>query len=296
MFNESTEIDQWLLFAVAIITVLLPILGGRFSIPIFLVLGRWLRWFLFGALFAYFLKSFEFSLRPDWVHFVTGIAIWFILETAYNWIVIKALSYSELPLFPEFYENEDGDEWPAEKRFIEIKDWLRAENYTRLKALKSELYVDTYLRASIYESSDQLNRIQILFLPKRKGGATACYTISTHIKDGGRIITDNLTLPYGGYYPENWEMCRKPLISSLKRLLVLHSKRVLKLKVEPVVVEDDALEELNDHQRILERLNTEIGFLVPRPRQEEDGKISQEGRYRLWKEMWFLAYLGKSCT
>jgi hypothetical protein len=71
---------------------------------------------------------------------------------------------------------------------------------------------------------------------------------------------------------------------------------VLKLKVEPVVVEDDALEELNDHQGILERLNTEIGFLVPRPLQEEDGKISQEGRYRLWKEMWFLAYLGKSCT
>ena len=296
MFNESTEIYQWLLFAVAIITVLLPILGGRFSIPTFLVLGRWLRWFLFGALFAYFLKSFEFSSRPDWVHFVTGIAIWFILETGYNWIAIKALSYSDLPLFPEFYENEDGDEWPAEKRFIEIKDWLRAKNYTRLKALKSELYVDTYLRASIYESSDQLTRIQILFLPKRKGGATACYTISTHAKEGGRIITDNLTLPYGGYYPESWEMCRKPLIGSLKRLVVLHRNRVVKLEVEPVVVEDDALEELNDHQRTLERLNTEIGFLVPRPRQEEDGKISQEGRYRLWKEMWLLAYLGKSCA
>ena len=296
MFNESTEIYQWLLFAVAVITVLLPILGGRFSIPTFLVLGRWLRWFLFGALFAYFLKSFEFSSRPNWVHFVTGIAIWFILETGYNWIAIKALSYSDLPLFPEFYENEDGDEWPAEKRFIEIKDWFRAENYTRLKALKSELYVDTYLRASIYESSDQLTRIQILFLPKRKGGATACYTISTHAKEGGRIITDNLTLPYGGYYPEGWEMCRKPLIGSLKRLVVLHRNRLLKLEVEPVVVEDDALEELNDHQRTLERLNIEIGFLVPRPRQEEDGKISQEGRYRLWKEMWLLAYLGKSCA
>jgi hypothetical protein len=296
MLNESTEIYQWLLFAVAIITVLLPILGGRFSIPTFLVLGRWLRWFLFGALFAYFLKSFEFSSRPDWVHFITGIAIWFILETGYNWIAIKALSYSDLPLFPEFYENEDGDEWPAEKRFIEIKDWLRAENYTRLKALKSELYVDTYLRASIYESSDQLTRIQILFLPKRKAGATACYTISTHAKEGGRIITDNLTLPYGGYYPEGWEMCRKPLIGSLKRLVLLHRNRLLKLEVEPFVVEDDALEELNDHQRTLERLNREIGFLVPRPRQEEDGKISQEGRYRLWKEMWFLAYLGKSCA
>ena len=296
MLNEPTGTYRWSLFIIAAVTVLLPLIGVRFSVPSFLLLGRWLRWFLFGALFAYTLKTFEFSLRPDWVHFFTGIALWFVLETGYNWIAIKALSYGDLPLFPEFYENEDGDEWPAEKHFIGIRDWLRAENYTRLKALKSELFVGTYLRASIYESYDQLTRVQILFLPKRKGGATACFTISTHAKEGGRIITDNLMLPYGGYYPENWEMCRKPLIGSLVRLSLLHNKRLLKLKVEPVGVDDDALEELNDHQRILERLNTEIGFLVPRPRQEEEGKISQEGRYRLWKEMWFLAYLGRSFT
>ena len=88
-------------------------------------------------------------------------------------------------------------------------------------------------------------------------------------------------------------MCRKPLIGSLARLSSLHNKRLTKLKIEPVGVDDDALEELNDYQHILERLNTEIGFLVPRPRQEEEGKISQEGRY-LWKEMWLLAYFGRS--
>ena len=87
----------------------------------FLLLGRWLRWFLFGILFTYILKTFEFSLRPDWVHFFTGIALWFVFETGYNWIAIKALSYSNLPLFPEFYENEDGDEWPAEKRLIGVR-------------------------------------------------------------------------------------------------------------------------------------------------------------------------------
>ncbi len=294
MLNEPTGIYQWSLFIVAAVTAILLLLGGRFSLPSFLLLGRWLRWFLFGALFAYILRTFEFSLRPDWVHFFTGIALWFVLETGYNWIAIKALSYGDLPLFPEFYENKDGDEWPAEKRYIRIRDWLRAKNYTRLKALKSELFVGTYLRVSIYESDDQLTRIQILFLPKRKGGATACFTISTHTKKGGRIITDNLMIPYGGYYPANWEMCRKPLIGSLERLSLLHNKRLFKLKAEPVEVENDALEEFNDHQRILERLNTEIGFLLPRSRQEKEGKISQDGRYRLWKEMWFLAYLGRS--
>ncbi|MBT62248.1 MAG: hypothetical protein CML13_03455 [Puniceicoccaceae bacterium] len=294
MFTESSEIYQWLLFMVAIVTVLLPMLGHRLSMPAFIVLGRWTRWFLFAALFAYFLKVFGLSYRPDWVHFVTGLALWFVLETGYNWIAIKALSRSELPLFPEFYENVDGDEWPADARFIELKDWLRTEKYSRLKALKAELFEGTFLRASIYESTDGLTRIQILFLPKSKGGAIACYTISTQSKDGERLITDNLFLPYGGYYPESWNMCRKPLIGSLKRLLLLHRKRLLASGFEPVPVEEDALVELNDQQRILERLNVETGFLVPRPRQEEDGKITYEGRCRLWKEMWMLAYLGKS--
>ena len=103
MLNEPTGSYQWLLFIFAVVTVSLPILGGRFSVPSFLLLGRWFRWFLFGAIFAYTLKTFEFSLRPDWVHFLTGFALWFIIETGYNWIAIKALSRSGLPLFPEFY-------------------------------------------------------------------------------------------------------------------------------------------------------------------------------------------------
>ena len=206
MLNEPAATYQWLLFILAAVTVSLPILGGRFSVPSFLLLGRWFRWFLFGVFFAYALKTFEFSLRPDWVLFLTGFALWFVIETGYNWIAIKALSRSELPLFPEFHENKEGDEWPADKRSIEVKDWLRRESYHQLKALKAELFEGTYLRASIYESQDQLTRIQILFLPKRKGGAMACFTISTHAKEGGRIITDNLSLPYGGCYPENWEM------------------------------------------------------------------------------------------
>ena len=291
---DNLNLTQLILFIVALLSVIFPLLGGRFGIPGLLLIGRWLRWFVFAALFAYFIRYFEFSFRPDWVHFVTGFALWFVIETGYNWIAIKALSRSELPLFPQFYENEDGDEWPADKCFIDLKDWLRGEGYSRLKALKAELFEGTYLRASIYESPDQLTRVQILFLPKRKGGATACYTVSTNAKSGERVVTDNLFLPFGGYYPESWNMCRKPLNGSIKRLILLHRKRLLDLKAEPVAFEDDALEEINDQQRILERLNVETGFLVPRQLQEEEGKITSDGCYRLWKEMWLLAYLGRS--
>ncbi|MFU8849193.1 MAG: hypothetical protein ACNA77_10830 [Opitutales bacterium] len=285
---------EYILLALAVVSVLLPLLAGRLSIPILHVFSRWLRWFLFAALFAFFLQVFEFSFRPAWVHFITGLGFWFVLETGYNWLAIKALSRSELPLFPSFRQNLDGDEWPADKHLIQIKEWLKAEGFKRVDALKAELFEGTYLRASIYESVDQLTRIQILFLPKRQGGSTACYTVQTFGQEDQRIITDNQFLPYGGYYPEKWELMRKPLIGSPKRLLSLHRKRVAKSTMKPVVIDSSPLEDINDQQRILERLNTETGFLVPRPRQEEEGKISSDGRYRLWKEMWLLAYLGKS--
>ncbi len=290
-----TEIKiEYLLLGLAVFSILLPLLAGRMSLPILHVFSRWLRWFLFAALFAFFLEVFALSFRPAWVHLVTGLAVWFVIETGYNWLAIKALSRSELPLFPAFRENTDGDEWPADERFIQIKDWLKSKGFKRAEALKAELFEDAFLRASIYESEDHLTRIQILFLPKRNGGSSACYTVQTFGEDGRRIITDNQFLPYGGYYPENWELSRRPLIGSLKRLLALHQKRVARSGIEPTAIDSSPLEDINEQQRILERLNTQTGFLVPRPQQEEEGKISSNGRYRLWKEMWLLAYFGKS--
>jgi hypothetical protein len=294
MFGITQSTFQFILFGVAALAVLLSHIGLRKGIPIFTVLGRWLRWILFAGLFSYFLKALEISFRPDWVHFITGFTLWFILETGYYWLAIKALSRSDMPLFPNFKLNADGDEWPADPLLIEVREWLRNVEFTRLSALKAELFEETFLRASIYESADKLTRLQILFIPKRKGGATACYTLSTNGENGRRLVTDNLFLPFGGYYPEAWNIVRKPLIGSLKRLLKLHRLRLINNTLKPIPFEDTPLEELNDQQRILERLNFENGFLNPRQFQAEVGKISYDGRYRLWKEMWLLAYLGKS--
>ncbi|MFP4673689.1 MAG: hypothetical protein ACLFO5_03765 [Opitutales bacterium] len=296
MFENTVTPIEWALLTGALFAVLLPILGSRTGMPVFVLLGRWVRWFLFAGLFAFFIKYFELSYRPDWVHFLTGLALWFLLETGYNWIAIKAISYSDLPLFPNFEENNEGDEWPADDRLIKLRDWLRKQGYTRLKALKATLFEEMALRASIYESKDRLTRIQILFIPKKKGGATACYAITTYGEEERRIITDNFFLPFGGYYPEGWQLCRKPLIGSLKRLLRLHAKRVKKSDITPVPCEQDPLTEINRQQLVLERLNLDTGFLVAHQHREEEGKISPEGRYRLWKEMWLIAYLGKPVT
>lgn len=294
--NETPTTLEWVLFALAIISVALPVAGLRWGMPILLLLGRWVRWALFAGLFAFFLGAFELSSRPGWVHFITGVAVWFLLETGYNWLAIKALSRSGLPLFPDFKVNNDGDEWPADERFIALRDWLRSAGFKRLSALKAHLFDDVSLRASVYESEDARTRLQMLFIPKRKGGANVCFAFSCVGKDGARLITDNLFLPFGGYYPENWSLCRKPLMGSVQRLYKLHRRRLMTEMFDALPFEDQPLEEINDQQRILERLNLETGFLLPRPVQEENGKISSQGRYRLWKEMWLLAYFGRAAV
>lgn len=293
MIDLTSAVAEWIIVLIACISVLLPLSGQRFNIPSLVLIGRWFRWFFFAALFAFSMRFFELSYRPDWVHLLTGAGLWFLLETGYNWIAIGAVSRSEIPLFPKFQQNLDGDEWPADERLIGIKEWLRLEKFTRVSALKSKLYEDMYLRTSVYQSEDCSTRIQVLFVPKGRSGSTAFFTISTAGKNQARIITDNLSMPFGGYYPEVWNLKRKPLIGNLVSLLAYHRNRLLNLKIDLDSFEDDPLYELNDQQKMLERLNVKTGFLLPQTT-EDSGRITYDGRYRIWKEMWFLAYLGRS--
>ncbi|HXA81223.1 MAG TPA: hypothetical protein VNV14_08125, partial [Opitutaceae bacterium] len=54
------------------------------------------------------------------------------------------------------------------------------------------------------------------------------------------------------------------------------------------------LADLNAQQYGLEQVNTELGFLFPRADREEHGKITYEGRFRVWKEILLLNYFGRS--
>jgi hypothetical protein len=61
-----------------------------------------------------------------------------------------------------------------------------------------------------------------------------------------------------------------------------------------VPFETDPLADQNAVQSELDQLNTELGFLHPRSEREDLGKFTAEGRYRVWKEIWMLNYLGRS--
>lgn len=45
-----------------------------------------------------------------------------------------------------------------------------------------------------------------------------------------RYVTDNLYLPFGGFYPENWLVERLPWRRSLPRLMARHEQRMVRVE------------------------------------------------------------------
>lgn len=280
-------------FLLASLAILLSLYWDRLWIsPILAIFNRWIRWFTIALGGASMISMFELSTRPFWILMAIAFLSWFLIETIYNWFAIAALSKSALPLFPTYEENENGDQWPAQKHFIQLREWLREEGFTPLKAIRATIAESIALRLSIYQNAAGTVRLQVMFLPSRGGDFSVCYVISSLGSDGFRLITDNYYLPFGGFYPKNWSVERRPWIRALPHLFRRHQKRMKKSNIPFVPWEEDPLIDLNDQQRILEAINTDLGFLVPRHLRDEFGKITFDGRYRFWKELWFLNYFG----
>jgi hypothetical protein len=197
-----------------------------------------------------------------------------------------------MPLFPRFAVNSSGEEWPTHPRLLTLREWLRQQGFRPLQSLKAEVGAGIYLRTSVYQDAAGTLRVQITFLPQPSGGITVCHTFSSQTTEGDRIVTDNLFLPFGGFYPENWFVERHPWTRSAARLLQRHEQRVRAVQAPLVAWDLEPLGDLNQQQREVERINTELGFLLPHAEREENGKISHEGRYRVWKEVWLLNYFG----
>lgn len=283
-----------LLFLAIASSITLTQLNLRLASPLLAVVNRWLRLGVFTGGGAAVWVVMEWSSRPYWVIVVVFCLLWILGESIYNWLAIKALSLSSLPLFPRFTLNPSGGEWPTQPRFLKLRDWLRSEGFKQVQALRAEVAPSVYLRVSVYQDVEANLRLQVTFLPQPSGGLSVCYSLSTHTVAGNRYVTDNLYLPFGGFYPENWLVERTPWRRSLKALVKQHRYRLAKSGeiVSPWTTEP--LGDLNQQQQEMERLNTELGFLAPHADREEHGKISHEGRYRVWTEIFLLNYFSKS--
>lgn len=287
------SVALYLVLGLIVVSFLLAQLNQRFASPVIAIFNRWLRWITFALGAATFALHFELIERPMWVLFLGFLLIYFLVETGYRWLEIHALSVSPIPLFPRFVLNTSGEEWPTHPRLLRVRDWLRVHGFKQVQALKAEVGGGIYLRTSVYQDAAAQLRIQITFLPQPTGGVAVCYTLSSQTVTGYRYVTDNLFLPFGGFYPENWLVERNPWRRSLARLVQRHQNRIARAHELLVPWTNDPLGDLNQQQRELERVNTELGFLFPHSEREDYGKITYEGRYRVWKELWLLNYFGR---
>ncbi len=277
-----------------VISLLLHLLNSRVLLPAVTIAIRWVRWILFSLVVAYLADQLKWTDRPTWSVAVLGFLGWFLVESIYHWLAIRALSLSPLPLFPRFVVNSSGEEWPTQRRLFAIREWLRREKFHLVQSLKSEIAPGIFLRLSVYQDATNRIRLQVSFIPQPGGVIALCYTLSSRTEDEVRYVTDNLHLPFGGFYPENWMVERRPWTRSLRLLLARHRRRIDAVGATLQPWTTDPLDDLNRQQGQLEKVNTELGFLHGHQDREEYGKISKEGRYRVWKEIWLLNYLGRT--
>lgn len=285
---------SYLTLGLVVFVLLLMQVNQRLASPLLSIADRWLRWIVFALGGAQVCVQFDLIDRPYWVLAGLFFMLWFLGETLFCWLSIHALSVSPLPLFPKYVPNLAGDEWPTQPRYLKVRDWLRGQGFKQVQALKAEIGGGIFLRISVYQDPAATTRIQVTFIPQSSGAITVCYVISSLTADGSRYVTDNLYVPFAGFYPEHWFVERGPWRRSLARLLARHRARLARGGAEPVPFALDPLADFNETQHELDRLNTELGFLHPQPSREELGKITHEGRYRVWKEIWMLNYFGRA--
>ena len=289
--NEIITINgQISVSALLVLSIALSYANSRTNSLAVSVLNRWARWLCVSFGLAFLVDKMEWADRPFWALAVIFFLFWLLLETLYTWVAISAMSQSDMPLFPRFRNNATGEEWPAQQKLIELRNWLRSNKFNKEQALIANIGYEVDIRSSVYQDETGTIRAQILFVPLGNGLISHCISFTSDSVDGGHFITDNLNTPYGGYYPENWDVFRKPWSRNPDRLLKYHKKRIDGFELEQYEI--DPIDDINQQQGVLERTNIEAGFLVPHHLQEEMGRITWEGRYRVWKEVWLLSYFG----
>lgn len=262
--------------------------------PIVAIFSRWLRWIFIALLASGLLSGFVLPYYPFWVLFLVTFLGWFLIESAYLWLVISGLSRSDVELFPNFAESDKKEEWPSQDRFIRLKDTLREHGFKRQQALYASVHEGMVIRMVVFADAAQTTRVSVLFVPQGRQHISESLSISTQLKDGRTLITDNVFLPFGGFYPEEWLVERSPWRRNFESLLQRHRERMDAANVPPKPFLLSPLAQSNEDQRLVERINRKLHFLNQTSEEEEHGRLTSAGKVRVWQEIWLLAYFGRS--
>lgn len=273
--------------------------GDKFNQPILKIVAHWLRWLSFAFCFSYLIVFFEWSSRPDWVHFITGFALWFVAETLFYRISIQLFNLSEIQIFPNYQTDTSDNLWPISREADSIKKTLTEQKFKKIEVIKADLLPDLTIRQALFLNEAGTIRIDVLFVPNSQKEVTCFFSLSSLSNTENHLITDNQNMPFGGFYPKNWSVTRHPIQRSLSKLLELHREKMRIKKLNWSSQEEDFLTKVNANQRLLERENHAMGFLANSQHQRNQesgrkGKISSEGCIRICIEMWLLSYFGKT--
>lgn len=263
------------------------------SLPLFglVLLNRWMRWMLFGFGIAFLARDWGLTERPFWALAPAFLLFWVLVETVYTWLAVKALSVSEIPVFPRYRETTEKISWPVLPYFLKIKEQIREMGFSVESSLSADLGMGLKMQSLLYFSEDRRTRLQVLFVPRAKG-CPATFLILSSFRDDVRWMTDNVWLPAGGIFPAQWRMSRKPFVSSLRRLFRKHRNNLKRWKADPEEFPGEAVDFLNAEQDVLDRANIDRGILFPRGQRPEFGKLTGDGKYRVWKQILLLNYFG----
>jgi len=283
---------QAALIACAVLLLLLQWLAGRRASPNLGILMRWVRWLFMALIGASVAALFDYQAHPLWVVTLVVFLGWFLLETGYTWLAVSALSRSELPLFPRYAENPRGPEWPNEEKYIALRSWLRKSGFKLRSSLVARHEDQELMRLAVMDRADSQIRATLLFFPNHRGNETLACSFHSNAADGTRLVTDNLFVPFGGFYPESWLVELRPRSRSVERLYQRHLARCDAHGQELESIELEPLDEINRGSRELEKVNRELGFLSEPDEVENEGRITSAGRVRVWMEIWTLSYLG----
>jgi len=271
------------------------ILSKQLPMRIIRLISHWARWLTFACVFSLMLTFFEWSSRADWVHFISGLAVWFILETLYYKISIHMLNTSEMDLFPKYKNDTNDNLWPINKEVLKVKELLAREGFKEEETLKAEIIAHVVVRQAVFLDEAHRVRLNVLFIPNAKNEIKLFYSLFSHKTSGDYLLTDNQNMPFGGYYPDHWTVNRYPVSHSLKKLLKKHREAMNESAGDWSQLEGDIRTKTNHLQWELEKKNREMGFLNE-PNREDKQQISAEGCFRIWTEMWLLAYFGKTLS
>ena len=297
MPNEETSIILgWAILACGTLGMGGWWLSIRLDHPLLGILSRWARWFLFTFGFSFAAVEFEWTwaTRPLWNLLAISFLLWFLLESIYVWLAIRRFSMGDFPVFPKYISHEGAGEWPAQPHLIRLRDWLRETGYEQIETTRAFLGEEDYLRSFHFEETEKIVRIQLVFTPNGPEAPHAIITLSSVTNSGNRHVTDNAFLPRAGFLPAHWILKRNPLVRSLPKLERLHRTNMRESGEKFVAWEDSPLEDANEQQRVLEKTNVEKGILFSKNMRDQNGTFTQEGRYRMWLELWWLKYFGLS--